>query len=91
MSAQLVTAVQLAVSHSAALMQSLSILQVCPTPHAGHVPPPQSVPVSVPLMVSSEQLAAWQTLPLQTPSAQSLFPRQPAPAAHASQLGPPQS
>jgi hypothetical protein len=40
------------------LAQSLGTRHVCPFPHAGHCPPPQSTPVSVPSITPSVQLAA---------------------------------
>jgi hypothetical protein len=41
-------------------VQSESVEHVWPLTHAGHVPPPQSVPVSAPFFTLSVQVGAWQ-------------------------------
>src|SRR5512145_1425947 len=51
--------------------QSDAILQAFPTPHFVVQEPPQSTSVSVPFFARSLHAAAWQTLVLQTPLAQS--------------------
>jgi len=72
------------------LAQSLPAVQPPPVLHAGHLPPPQSVPVSFPFEIASEHVAGWHTPPEQCLLWQSGF----APHAFASAQGgqlPPQS
>ena len=53
------------------LVQSALVLHVDPMPHAGHVAPPQSTPVSAPFLMPSEQVAA---APTQRPAPSQVVP-----------------
>ncbi len=72
-------------------VQSALRLQDFPLAHVPHVPPPQSTSVSAPFFTLSEQLGAWQTLPVHTPDVQSALMRQDLTLAHAPHVPPPQS
>jgi hypothetical protein len=41
-------ATQMSIAEHEPLVQSVPILHAAPTPHGGHMPPPQSAPVSAP-------------------------------------------
>jgi hypothetical protein len=56
--------------------QSALMLQARPFAQPAQVPPPQSMAVSLPFLTVSVQLAAWQTLLVQTPLGQSAPTRQ---------------
>ena len=59
-------------------------------PHFGH-DPPQSTSLSVPFLVESAHVAAWQVPLPHTRLAQSEGPPHPCPAPHAGHVAPPQS
>jgi hypothetical protein len=65
------------------LWQSVTTLQSLLVPQAEHEPP-QSVSVSVPFLVPSEQLDAWHVPAMHTPLVQSAPVVQPLPSAHLS-------
>lgn len=46
--------------------QSPPEMHPCPVGQVGHVPPPQSVPVSAPFFEPSVHVGAWHFPPLQT-------------------------
>jgi len=78
------------------LTQSLPAMHVEPAAHLGHVGPPQSTPVSLPLETPSVQVAAGAALhvllvTLQVAVRQSLLPLQLPPIAHLPHVVPPQS
>jgi hypothetical protein len=50
--------------------QSAGTVQAPPVAQPGHIPPPQSWPVSLPFFTLSLHVGAWQTLPVQTPLGQ---------------------
>jgi hypothetical protein len=60
--------VQLAATHEThvplqkPLLQSVAKPQVWPAPHAGHVPPPQSMSVSLPFLTPSRHVGAWHVM-----------------------------
>src|SRR6266702_5347462 len=73
------------------LAQSEFARPICPEAHAGQVPPPQSMSVSVPFFTASAQLGDWHVPPEQTRLWQSAELPHIWPGAHAGQVPPPQS
>jgi len=71
-------------------VQSVFARQSAPGGQAGQVPPPQSVPVSLPFLTPSEQAGVAQMPSLQKPLVQSVPSRHRLPTAQSGQL-PPQS
>ena len=66
-------------------------LQSWPFGHFAHPPPPQSMPVSVPLRTASVQVGVWHRLDTQTLLEQSDAVAQPLPFPQTEQAAPPQS
>jgi hypothetical protein len=76
------------------LPQSLAELQPRPTPQLAPQDPPQSVSLSLPFWIPSEQVGpegVWQVPPEQRPLAQSLPELQPCPLPQLAPQEPPQS
>jgi len=73
------------------LMQSNAVVHFFPEPHFEQLAPPQSMSLSPWFCTPSEQVAAWQMFPVQTPELQSEGTMQVAPIGHGEQFMPPQS
>jgi hypothetical protein len=75
------------------LVQSVPVLHLSLSGHAGHVGPPQSLSVSIPFwMLSVHVGTAAHSPPVQRPLEQSVLPRHILPLAQrAAQIAPPQS
>jgi hypothetical protein len=73
------------------LLQSVPVTQILVLSQGEQLPPPQSVSVSVPFLVPSLQLLAWQKPPVHTAVWQSVFTEQCLPAAQSAAQLPPQS
>ncbi len=72
--------------------QSVFTSQPFVGPHFAHAPPPpQSLSVSFPFLTPSTHVAAWQSIPLHTPSTQSAATAHVSPVAHVDPQAPPQS
>src|SRR5687767_5563259 len=72
-------------------MQSVPPIQPSPSGHLASQLPPQSRPLSVPLMAPSAQVAAWQMPAPQTRLTQSRPSLHGRPSLQPRQAGPPQS